>query len=45
LQIDFGTVRVPVADEPLKVHLFVPTLGIVLKLAHELASCVVHYAT
>ncbi len=27
LQIDFGTVRVPVADEPLKVHLFVATLG------------------
>lgn len=27
LQIDFGTVRVPVADEPVKVHLFVATLG------------------
>lgn len=27
LQIDFGTVRVPVADEQLKVHLFVATLG------------------
>lgn len=27
LQIDFGTVRVLVADEPLKVHLFVATLG------------------
>lgn len=27
LQIDFGTVRVPVADEPLKIHLFVATLG------------------
>lgn len=27
LQIDFGTVRVFVADEPLKVHLFVATLG------------------
>lgn len=27
LQIDFGTVRVPVANEPLKVHLFVATLG------------------
>lgn len=27
LQIDFGTVRVPVGDEPLKVHLFVATLG------------------
>ena len=27
LQIDFGTVRVPVADEPIKVHLFVATLG------------------
>jgi transposase len=27
LQIDFGTVRVSVADEPLKVHLFVATLG------------------
>ena len=27
LQIDFGTVRVPVADETLKVHLFVATLG------------------
>jgi len=27
LQIDFGTVRVPVGDEPTKVHLFVATLG------------------
>ncbi len=27
LQIDFGTVRVPIADEPVKVHLFVATLG------------------
>jgi len=27
LQIDFGTVRVPVADEQVKVHLFVATLG------------------
>lgn len=27
LQIDFGTVRVPVGDEPIKVHLFVATLG------------------
>lgn len=27
LQIDFGTVRVPIADEPIKVHLFVATLG------------------
>ena len=27
LQIDFGTVRVPIGDEPLKVHLFVATLG------------------
>jgi hypothetical protein len=27
LQIDFGTVRVSLADEPLKVHLFVATLG------------------
>lgn len=27
LQIDFGTVRVPVGDETLKVHLFVATLG------------------
>jgi transposase len=27
LQIDFGTVRVSVADEPLKIHLFVATLG------------------
>jgi transposase len=27
LQIDFGTVRVPVADEAVKVHLFVATLG------------------
>jgi transposase len=27
LQIDFGTVRVPVAEETLKVHLFVATLG------------------
>ncbi|MFO1251432.1 MAG: DDE-type integrase/transposase/recombinase [Inhella sp.] len=27
LQIDFGTVRVPVGDELLKVHLFVATLG------------------
>ena len=27
LQIDFGTVRVSVGDEPLKVHLFVATLG------------------
>ncbi|WP_162582250.1 hypothetical protein [Variovorax sp. PBS-H4] len=27
LQIDFGTVRVTVGDEPLKVHLFVATLG------------------
>ena len=27
VQIDFGTVRVPIADEQLKVHLFVATLG------------------
>ena len=27
LQIDFGTVRVPIADEQVKVHLFVATLG------------------
>lgn len=27
LQIDFGTVRVPIGDEPLKVHLFVATLA------------------
>ena len=27
LQIDFGTVRVPVGDESIKVHLFVATLG------------------
>lgn len=27
LQIDFGSVRVPVGDETLKVHLFVATLG------------------
>jgi transposase len=27
LQIDFGTVRVPVGDELVKVHLFVATLG------------------
>ena len=27
LQIDFSSVRVPGADEPLKVHLFVATLG------------------
>jgi transposase len=27
LQIDFGTVRVPVAEETLKVHVFVATLG------------------
>jgi transposase len=27
LQIDFGTVRVPIVDEPIKVHLFVATLG------------------
>jgi transposase len=27
LQIDFGTVRVPIADESIKVHLFVATLG------------------
>ena len=27
LQIDFGTVRVPINDEPVKVHLFVATLG------------------
>jgi transposase len=27
LQIDFSTVRVPVADELLKVHLFVATLS------------------
>jgi transposase len=27
LQIDFGTVRVPVGDEQVKVHLFVATLG------------------
>jgi len=27
LQIDFGTVRVPVGDEVVKVHLFVATLG------------------
>jgi hypothetical protein len=27
LQIDFGTVRVPIGGEPLKVHLFVATLG------------------
>ncbi|MGR4897401.1 hypothetical protein ACIPR8_19315 [Stenotrophomonas sp. LARHCG68] len=26
LQIDFGTVRVPVDGEPMKVHLFVATL-------------------
>ena len=27
LQIDFGTVRVPIAEEQVKVHLFVATLG------------------
>jgi transposase len=27
LQIDFGTVRMPIADESIKVHLFVATLG------------------
>ena len=27
VQIDFGTVRVPIADEQLRVHLFVATLG------------------
>lgn len=27
LQIDFGTVRVPIGEEPTKVHLFVATLG------------------
>jgi transposase len=27
LQIDFGTVRIPVGDETMKVHLFVATLG------------------
>ena len=27
LQIDFGTVRVPIADEQIRVHLFVATLG------------------
>jgi transposase len=27
LQIDFGSVRVPIGGEPLKVHLFVATLG------------------